>query len=68
MTDFEFSAGLLVRGPARRFLEEAQWHKELTEWKEIKSLLGSRFLIRGATPAVISALTEWAESIQSRNA
>lgn len=57
--NFEVNAGLLSRGALRRFLKEAEWEHQVAEWTEIRSLLGSKFLIRGASAAVVEMVFEW---------
>lgn len=51
--------GLLYRGSVRDYLKEAEFYGEIDEWKEIKGVLDSKFLIRGASAGVRSHIMAW---------
>jgi len=61
--DGSITVGLLYRGPVRRFLMEAQFHNQVTEWVEIKGFLDSRFLVKGAMQSVCSQIEAWVNDV-----
>lgn len=61
MSDPWVRVGLLYRGTVRRFLEEAEFNKQILEWKEIKGFGWSKFLLKGASPLVLQSLSEWVD-------
>lgn len=64
--EFSFTVGALLRGTVRRYLKEAEWHRQVSEWTEIKSFLDSTFLVRGATQSTINDLQEWGDRLNER--
>lgn len=63
---FDFTAGLLVRAPVRRFLDECQFYGHLESYKELRGWLGSRFLIRGMSPSARNQLLAWASTLDAK--
>ena len=59
----EIEVGILYRGAVRRYLEEAEFYGHIESWKEVKSLLGSKFLVRKPSAAVLKDIREWVEKV-----
>jgi len=53
------TVGALLRGQVRRYLEEAQWHGFVTEWKEVKYFLESKFLFKGTNTGLAQVMSDF---------
>lgn len=66
MSEMTLTVGLFLRREFRNYLKEAHWHHQVADWTEIKGLLGSQFLIRGASSQVIDDIGGWLQRLQSQ--
>lgn len=65
MRDISITAGLLIRWQVRNELERSIFDGDIEGYKELKGVLDSEFLIRGANDFMIRKIKYWEQSIET---
>lgn len=65
LRDLDLEAGLLVRRQVRGLLEELKFRGHVADYREIRGLLESKFIMRAADNHAIGILNRWCLTVNA---